>query len=130
MPDPVFKLEWDKDGERTYETGVDRGVLYVKNAQGAYGAGVAWNGLSSVSEKPSGAESTAIWADDIKYLNLISAEDFGCTIEAYTYPDEFAECDGSAEAVTGVYLGQQPRKKFGFCYRTRYGNDALGTEYG
>lgn len=129
MPDPVFKLVWDADGERTYETGVDRGVLFPKGSSG-YEAGVAWNGLSQVSEKPSGAESTKIWADNIKYLDLISAEDFGCTIEAYTYPDEFAECDGSKAAVAGVYLGQQSRKKFGFCYRTRYGNDAQGTDYG
>lgn len=129
MPTPAFKLNWDQDGERFYETGVDRGVLYVMGQSG-YGAGVAWNGLSSVSEKPSGAESTAIWADNIKYLNLISAEDFAATIEAYTYPDEFAECDGSVAAVAGVYVGQQARKKFGFCYRTRFGNDTQGTEYG
>lgn len=126
---PTYALTWDADGERFYETGVDRGVLYVKDTNG-YGNGVAWNGLSQVTEKPSGAESTKIWADNIKYLDLISAEDFGCTIEAYTYPDEFAECDGSAAAVTGVYLGQQSRKKFGFCYRTRLGNDSLGTDYG
>ena len=129
MPDPVFKLSWDADGERTYETGVDRGVLYPMT-NGSYGNGVAWNGLSQVTEKPSGAESTKIWADNIKYLDLISAEDFGATIQAYTYPDEFAECDGSAAALTGVYLGQQNRKKFGFCYRTRYGNDTQGTDYG
>lgn len=130
MPDPVaFNLSWDAEGQRTYETGVDRGVLYVKDSNG-YGAGVAWNGLSSVSESPSGAEATAIYADNIKYLNLISTEEFGATVEAYTYPDEFAQCDGSAAPATGVYVGQQPRKKFGFCYRTRFGNDVDGTEHG
>jgi hypothetical protein len=135
MPDPVaFNLVWDAEGQRTYETGVDRGVLYVADSSNAnntgYASGVAWNGLSSVSENPSGAEATAIYADNIKYLNLISAEEFGATIEAYTYPDEFAQCDGSATPATGVYVGQQPRKKFGFCYRTRFGNDVDGTEYG
>lgn len=130
MPNPVaFNLSWDAEGQRTYETGVDRGVLYVKDSNG-YGAGVAWNGLSSVSESPSGAEATAIYADNIKYLNLISTEEFGATVEAYTYPDEFAQCDGSAAPATGVYVGQQPRKKFGFCYRTRFGNDVDGTEHG
>lgn len=130
MADPVaFNLSWDAEGQRTYETGVDRGVLYVKDSNG-YGAGVAWNGLSSVSESPSGAEATAIYADNIKYLNLISTEEFGATVEAYTYPDEFAQCDGSAAPATGVYVGQQPRKKFGFCYRTRFGNDVDGTEHG
>lgn len=127
----MSKLVWDQDGQRTYETGVDRGVLYPRNAAGTgYNAGVAWNGLTSVAEKPSGAEATALYADNIKYLNLMSAEDFGGTIEAYTYPDEWAECDGSKAALAGVYLGQQPRKNFGLCYRTRYGNDTLGTEYG
>lgn len=125
----MSKLKWDQDSERLYETGVDRGVLYVKNS-GVYGAGVAWNGLSSVSESPSGAEGNAIYADNIKYLNLISAEEFGATIEAYTYPDEFAECDGSAVAAAGVYIGQQPRKQFGLCYRTLLGNDTEGTEHG
>ena len=130
MPDPVaFNLVWDAEGQRTYETGVDRGVLYVKSSSG-YENGVVWNGLSSVSENPSGAEATAIYADNIKYLNLISTEEFGATVEAYTYPDEFAVCDGSAAPATGVYVGQQPRKKFGFCYRTRFGNDIDGTEHG
>lgn len=126
---PTFKLQWDQDGERLYETGVDRGVLYVMEGN-SYGAGVAWNGLSGVTEKPSGADSNAVWADNIKYLNLIAAEDFGATLEAYTYPDEFAECDGQAAATAGVYIGQQTRKKFGFCYRTRLGNDTQGTDLG
>jgi len=125
----TFKLEWDQDGERFYETGVDRGVLYVMSGN-SYGNGIAWNGLSGVTEKPSGADSNAVWADNIKYLNLIAAEDFGATIEAYTYPDEFAECDGQAAATDGVYIGQQTRKKFGFCYRTRLGNDTQGTDLG
>lgn len=122
-------LTWDQTGERLYETGVDRGVLYVYD-NGAYGAGVAWNGLTNVSEKPSGAEATALYADNIKYLNLISNEEFGATIEAYTYPDEFAECDGSAEIATGVVIGQQKRKTFGFAYRTKVGNDTDGNDYG
>lgn len=125
----MAKLVWDAEGQKTYETGVDHGVLYVKGASG-YGKGVAWNGLSSVSESPSGAEATAVYADNIKYLNLISAEEFGATIEAYTYPDEFMECDGSAVAAEGVYLGQQNRKQFGFVYRSRFGNDTEGTEHG
>lgn len=125
------KLVWDKKGERTYETGVDRGVLYpATGVNGAYVAGVAWNGLSNVSERPSGAEATAIYADNIKYLNLISAEDFAATIEAYTYPDEFAVCDGTAEPATGLKIGQQPRKQFGLSYRTKIGNDSSGEEYG
>lgn len=123
-------LEWDKTGERLYETGTRRGVLYKKTAEGAYGKGVAWNGLTSVNESPSGAEESALYADDIKYLSLYSAEEFGCTIEAYTYPDEWAECDGSAELVTGVLAGQQPRRGFGFSYRTVLGNDAQGESYG
>ena len=126
----MAKLVWDAEGQKTYETGVDHGVLYVKKSDGTYDKGVAWNGLSSVSESPSGAEATAIYADNIKYLNLISAEEFGATIEAYTYPDEFMECDGSAVAADGVYLGQQNRKPFGFVYRTRFGNDTEGTEHG
>ena len=122
-------LTWDQTGERLYETGVDRGVLYVYD-NGAYGEGVAWNGLTNVSEKPSGAEATALYADNIKYLNLISNEEFGATIEAYTYPDEFAQCDGSAEIATGVVVGQQKRKTFGFSYRTKVGNDTDGNDYG
>ena len=123
-------LIWDQDGQRTYETGVDHGVFYPVNEQGVYTPGVAWNGLSAVNEKPSGAEASAVYADNIKYLNLMSAEEFGASIEAYTYPDEFAECDGSAEIATGVYIGQQPRKKFGLSYRTVLGNDVKSNEYG
>ena len=118
----MSKLEWDAPGKHLYETGVDRGVLYVKGLSG-YNAGKAWNGLTTVTESPSGAEVTAIYADNIKYLNLMSAEDFGATIEAYTYPDEFAECDGSASPVVGMSIGQQPRKQFAFSYRTKIGND-------
>lgn len=123
------KLVWDKAGEHFYETGVDRGVLYP-TVSGAYTKGVVWNGLTSVSENPSGADSSAQYADNIKYLNLIAAEEFGATIEAFTYPDEFAVCDGSAEPVRGVRIGQQTRKPFGFSYRTLVGNDLESTEYG
>lgn len=124
MPDPVVyaALNWDETGNKLYETGVDRGVLYPMGQSG-YGAGVAWNGLTTVTETPSGAEATKLYADNIKYLEIRSAEEFGGTIEAYTYPDEWAECDGSAALVTGVYAGQQPRKIFGLCYRTVLGND-------
>ena len=125
-----MRIDWDQDGQRLYETGVDRGVCYPMNDQGVYTPGVAWNGLSAVNEKPSGAEASAVYADNIKYLNLMSAEEFGAGIEAYTYPDEFAECDGSAEIATGVYIGQQPRKKFGLSYRTVLGNDVKSNEYG
>lgn len=123
-------LSWDDTGNRKFETGVDRGVLYPINSSGAYTPGVAWNGLTSVSESPSGAEATALWADNIKYLNLYSAEEFGATIEAYTYPKEWEACDGSAELSAGVTIGQQSRKKFGLCYRTRLGNDVDGDSYG
>lgn len=126
----MAKLVWDQTGERLYETGVKNGVLYVQDDKGAYPAGVAWNGLTAVTESPSGAEATALYADDMKYLNLYSAEEFGATVEAYMYPDEFAVCDGSAQAVEGVSFGQQPRKKFGLCYRTAVGNDVLGSDYG
>lgn len=124
MPDPVVysALSWDNAGEKLYETGVDHGVLYPMGENG-YGTGVAWNGLTGVTETPSGAEATKLYADNIKYLEIRSAEEFGGTIEAYTYPDEWAECDGSAALVTGVYAGQQPRKVFGLCYRTILGND-------
>lgn len=119
-------LVWDQVGTRQYETGVDHGVLYpwdsTKQTPG-YGDGVAWSGLTGVTESPSGAEPNKIYADNIEYLNLISAEEFGATIEAYSYPDEFAECDGSAQLVEGVTIGQQPRKMFGFSYRTKIGND-------
>ena len=123
-------LVWDQVGERTYETGVDHGVLYMPDATGAYAEGVAWNGLTSVSETPSGAESNAQYADNIKYLNLISAEEFGATIEAFTYPDGFAEYDGLVTPQPGVVVGQQPRKMFGLSYRTRLGNDVEGDEHG
>jgi hypothetical protein len=126
----MSKLVWDKTGERLYETGVKQGVLYVQDAQGAYPKGVAWNGLTTVTESPSGAEATPLYADDIKYLNLMSTEELGGTIEAYTYPDEWAECDGSAAITVGVYIGQQPRKTFGMCYRTTLGNDVENNAYG
>ena len=126
----MSKIIWDNTGERTYETGVDHGVLYPIQEGGLYTKGVAWNGLTAVTESPSGAEATPLYADNIKYLNLLSAEDFGCTIEAYTYPDEFAECDGSAEIATGVYAGQQARKVFGLCYRTILGNDTDSNAHG
>lgn len=126
----MAKLVWDKTGERFYETGVKNCVLYVQNESGAYPKGVAWNGITAITESPSGAESTPLYADDIKYLNLVSNEEFGATIEAYTYPDEFAECDGTAELVTGVKLGQQPRKQFGLCYKTTLGNDVSKNDFG
>lgn len=126
----MSKLVWDKTGERLYETGVKQGVLYPMDAKGTYPKGVPWNGLTNVTESPSGAEATALYADDIKYLNLMSNEEFGGTIEAYTYPDEFAECDGSASIATGVYIGQQARKTFGFCYRTTIGNDVESNAHG
>ncbi|MCC8112271.1 MAG: hypothetical protein LIO74_12040 [Ruminococcus sp.] len=122
-------LTWDNTGERFYETGVDRGVLYVIQ-NGTYQTGVAWNGLSSVSESPSGGEASAIYADNIKYLNLISTEEFGASVEAYTYPEEFAACDGSTEIATGVIIGQQTRLHFGLCYRTIIGNDVESNDYG
>ena len=126
----MAKLTWDNTGERIFETGVKQGVLYPIQSDGKYTKGVAWNGLTAVTESPSGAEATALYADDIKYLNLLSNEEFGATIEAYTYPDEFAECDGSAELATGVMIGQQKRKTFGLCYRTTIGNDVEGNDYG
>ncbi len=124
------RLDWDKVGERFFETGVDRGVLYIPDAAGVYGTGVPWNGLTSVTESPSGAESTPQYADNIKYLNLISAEEFGATIEAFTYPAEFAQFDGSVVISAGVALGQQNRRVFGLSYRTRVGNDLVGTDLG
>lgn len=123
------KLTWDASGERLYETGVKQGVLYVMD-NNVYGNGVAWNGLTAITESPSGAESTPLYADDIKYLDLRSTEEFGATIEAYTYPDEFAACDGSASLADGVSIGQQARKMFGLCYRTTVGNDTDGTDHG
>ena len=126
----MSKIVWDQTGERLYETGVKRGVLYVQDTGGTYPKGVAWNGLTAVTESPSGAEATPLYADDIKYLNLISTGELGGTIEAYTYPDEFAECDGSASIATGVYIGQQSRKTFGMCYTTTVGNDVDSNAHG
>lgn len=126
----MAKLVFDESGKRFYETGVSKGVLYVQDVNGAYPQGVAWNGLTAVNEAPSGAEATPLYADDIKYLELRSAEEFGATIEAYTYPDEFEQCDGSAELAEGVVIGQQARKAFGLCYRTIVGNDVQGNDFG
>ena len=125
----MAKLVWDKTGDRLYETGVKNGVLYIPTS-GVYSKGVAWNGLTAVTESPSGAEATALYADDIKYLSLMATEEFGATIEAYTYPDEFAACDGSAELADGVMIGQQKRSTFGLCYKTTIGNDTEGNEHG
>ena len=126
----MAKLSWDNTGERLYETGVKNGVLYLQGSGGVYDKGVAWNGLTAVTESPSGAEQTPLYADDIKYLNLTSTEEFGATVEAYTYPDEFAECDGSASIANGVTIGQQNRKTFGMSYKTTVGNDVDGNNYG
>ena len=125
----MAKLVWDKTGDRLYETGVKNGVLYIPTS-GVYSKGVAWNGLTAVTESPSGAEATALYADDTKYLSLMSTEEFGATIEAYTYPDEFAACDGSAELADGVMIGQQKRSTFGLCYKTTIGNDTDGNDPG
>jgi hypothetical protein len=126
----MTKLTWDQVGERLYETGVDRGVLYIPDNAGVYDDGVAWNGLTTVTESPSGAEATPLYADNIKYLELRSAEEFGATIEAYTYPPEFGQFDGTAAPTAGVYVGQQSRRAFGLAYRTRVGNDVQGSDYG
>lgn len=126
----MSKIIWDNVGERYYETGVKQGVLYPQNADGAYPLGVPWNGLTAVTESPSGAESTSLYADDIKYVNLMSTEEFGATIEAYTYPVEFAQCDGSAQLMEGVMIGQQKRNAFGMTYVTTVGNDVMGNDYG
>lgn len=126
----MAKLNWDATGERLFETGVSKGVLYPISDAGVYDLGVAWNGLTAITESPSGAEATPLYADDIKYLNLISAEEFGGTIEAYMYPDEFKLCNGEAEVVDGVSVGQQDRKTFGLCYRTIIGNDTKANNYG
>lgn len=123
-------LKWDKTGERLYETGVKKGVLYPQGENGTYPLGVAWNGLTAVTESPSGAEATPLYADDIKYLNLLSTEEFAATVEAYMYPDEFKECNGELEIADGVTIGQQKRKAFGMCYRTVLGNDVDNDEYG
>lgn len=131
MPNVTYALSWDQVGERDYETGVDRGVVYPFNGTTKlYDSGYAWNGLTAVNENPSGAEATALYADNMKYLELRSAEQFGMTVEAYTYPDEFAILDGTAAPVTGVYLGQQKRGLFGFSYRTKVGNDVDGDDAG
>lgn len=124
------RIKWDQTGEKKYETGVDRGVLYPVSENGTYPLGVAWNGLSSVTESPSGAEPTAVYADNQKYLNLFSAEEFGATIEAYMYPDEWEACDGSAEVAPGATIGQQDRQGFGLSYRSLIGNDTKDTNYG
>lgn len=126
----MTELVWDDVGKRLYETGVNNGVLFVVDDTGKYGLGVPWNGLISIAEKPSGAEPTPLYADNIKYLTLVGAEEFGATIEAYTYPDEFAECDGSYESSDGLFIGQQRRKKFGLVYKTLMGNDSLGNSLG
>lgn len=126
----MAKLSWDKTGERRYETGVNKGVLYIPDNNGVYTLGVAWNGLTAVTESPSGAEATPLYADNIKYLNLISAEEFGATVEAYTYPTEFNQFDGVASPSAGVYVGQQSRKAFGMAYQTRVGNDVQGSDLG
>ena len=126
----MYKIVWDQTGSHYYETGVKKGVLYPQAAGGTYPKGVAWNGLTAVTESPSGAEATPLYADDIKYLNLMSVEEFGATVEAYTYPDEFAACDGSAELVAGVSIGQQPRTAFGMSYVTTLGNDTEGNKHG
>lgn len=126
----MSKLTWDQSGEKLYETGVKQAALYVQSSTGTYPKGVAWNGITAVTESPSGAESTPLYADDIKYLNLVSAEEFGATIEAYMYPEEFAQCDGSAELADGVMIGQQKRKTFGLVYKTTLGNDTDGNNHG
>lgn len=126
----MAKIVWDEVGKRYYETGVSQGVLYIQDTTGNYPEGVAWNGLITVNESPSGAEPTPLYADDIKYLNLMSAEEFGASIEAYTYPEEFALCDGTQELATGITVGQQARKPFGLCYKTRIGNDTDGVDHG
>lgn len=126
----MARITWDETGKRLYETGVRHGVLYPRDPSGAYPKGVAWNGLTTITESPSGAEATPLYADDIKYLNLVSAEEFSATVEAYTYPDEFAICDGSAAIAEGVLIGQQTRQTFGLCYRTVLGNDVELENYG
>ena len=126
----MFSLAWDQTGHRLFETGTDRGVLYPQNSLGQYPKGVAWNGLTGVTESPSGADKTDLWADNIKYLSLRAAEDFGATVTCYTYPDEWLECDGSAEPVSGVVIGQQTRKPFGLSFRSIIGNDTESNDHG
>ena len=125
----MARLIWDEVGQRFFETGVKNGVLYVQDNDGSYKNGVVWNGLTAVTESPSGAEETPLYADDVKYLTLRSAEEFGATVEAYTYPEEFEQCDGSASIATGVTIGQQARRAFGLCYRTSVGNDIQGQNF-
>ena len=125
----MARLIWDEVGQRFFETGVKNGVLYVQNNDGSYANGVVWNGLTAITESPSGAEETPLYADDVKYLTLRSAEEFGATIEAFTYPEEFEQCDGSAQIAAGITVGQQARKAFGLCYRTAVGNDIQGQEF-
>lgn len=125
----MSKLVWDADGQRKYETGTNKGVLYPRGDDNAYKSGVAWNGLTGVTESPSGAEPTDLWADNMKYLTMRSAEDLGATVTAYTYPDEFGECDGSATVTPGMKIGQQSRRSFGLCYQTAVGNDVVGNDY-
>lgn len=126
----MARVKWDEDGKKIYKVGVDRGVHYLKDKNGQYPVGVPWNGLSKITESPSGAESSPVYANNAKYLDLISAEEYGYTIEAYTYPDSFAECDGSKEIAPGIFIGQQNRKHFGMTYRTLIGNDIENTDYG
>lgn len=126
----MVALTWDSVGDRLYETGVDHGVLYIPDSTGDYNTGFAWNGLTSVTESPSGAEASPQFADNVKYLNLVSAEQFGATVEAFTYPEAFGQCDGTAAPKAGVLVGQQTRKTFGLAYRTQIGNDLEGTDYG
>lgn len=125
----MARLIWDEVGQRFFETGVKNGVLYVQDNNGSYKNGVVWNGLTAVTESPSGAEETPLYADDVKYLTLRSAEEFGATVEAYTYPEEFEQCDGSASIANGVTIGQQARRAFGLCYRTSVGNDIQGQNF-
>ena len=125
----MARLIWDEVGQRFFETGVKNGVLYVQEDDGSYKNGVVWNGLTAVTESPSGAEETPLYADDVKYLTLRSAEEFGATVEAYTYPEEFEQCDGSAQIANGVTIGQQARRAFGLCYRTSVGNDIQGQNF-
>ena len=125
----MARLIWDEVGQRFFETGVKNGVLYVQDNDGSYKNGVVWNGLTAVTESPSGAEETPLYADDVKYLTLRSAEEFGATVEAYTYPEEFEQCDGSASIAEGITIGQQARRAFGLCYRTSVGNDIQGQNF-
>jgi hypothetical protein len=126
----MAKLVWDAEGQKTYETGVEKCVLYLRASNGTYPKGVAWNGIATISENPSGAEASSLYADNKKYLSLMSTEELALSVEAYTYPEEYAECDGSAQAIDGVHVAQQRRKSFGLCYKTLFGNDTEGTDHG